>query len=191
LAVIAVNDAAQAWDVTLEVTRRHFDGGILARATVPVSARPGHNHVVGLTPELWRPGDPAREVLVVSAPGYRAFWYFAEDKDLELPPPGLSAHVEEAEDGFAVVVQASSLQRDVALLADRLGPEAECDDMLFTLLPGESRRVQVRSRARPSTEELLAAGALRSANQLAREALGPGPGAAAGSGAVPAWPNIV
>jgi beta-mannosidase len=52
------------------------------------------------------------------------------------------------------------------VLADRAAPAAEVDDMLVTLLPGESTAFLVRAAARLDPDALLAPDVLRTANEL-------------------------
>jgi len=85
------------------------------------------------------PDDPTREVLLADANGQRAWWFFAEDKDIAYPPAEYEAIVEPTTDGGQrVTVTAHTILRDVVLYPDRLDPAAEVDDALVTLLPGES-----------------------------------------------------
>lgn len=168
LVVVAVNDGQQPWHLDLEASRRDFAGTVLAKPegpAAPVVVRPGERIAVPLGREAVA-GDPAREVLLVEGGGHSALWFYAEDKDLDLPPAAIEARVERVPGGYDVVLEAASLQRDVALLADRAGPGATSDDMLFTLLPGQSRRVHVTCPVLPEPARLLEPDVLRSANQL-------------------------
>jgi beta-mannosidase len=166
LSLVAVNDSGQHWDGVVDIARKGFDGEVLAQGILVITAEPGQSANALIDAELVVPRDPSREVLVASSSGFRALWFYGEDKDLVLPAPALKARVEPASDGFDVVVEASTLQRDVAILADRADPDAVCDDMLFTLLPGESRRVRVCGPNITDPEELIGDRVLRSANQL-------------------------
>lgn len=166
LQVVAVNDSCEPWEARVVVRRQGFDGTTLAEQVATVVAQPGQPAVLALATEVAMPDDPRREVVVACAGEQRALWYFLEDKDLLLPAPALRARVEEAEGGFDVVLEASDLQRDIAVLADRVEPSAVCDDMLITLLAGEQRRVHIRTAGGFVPGELLAAEVLRSANQL-------------------------
>jgi len=166
LTVVAVNDGATDWAVALELTRRGFSGEILARYEVRLDAAPGQSVSSALPASLTTPGDYRAELLVASDGSERALWFFAEDKDLALPAPSLQASVHEVEGGYDVVMHAETLQRDIAVLADRVDAGAEADDMLFTLLAGETRRVHVRGDAIDRPEELLGDRVVRSANQL-------------------------
>ncbi len=56
--------------------------------------------------------------------------------------------------------------RDLALLVDKVDPDARADDMLVTLLPGESVTWQVTSALEVEPAAFLAPAVLRSANQL-------------------------
>ena len=165
LAAVAVNDSTEPWRFDLEVTRRDFYGSVLATSSSSVLARPGERARVVLGPEAL-PGDPTREVLVAEGGGHRALWFYRDDKDLDLPEPALDARVEPAPGGYDVVVTATTLQRDVAVLADRADPSATSDEMLFTLLPGESQRVRVTSSRPLQPAQLLEPGVICSANQL-------------------------
>lgn len=166
LRAVAVNDSCEHWDAPLRVTRQSFAGEILAEAVFAVTAEPGQSTAATLGTALVRAADPRREVLVVSSGEHRALWFYLEDKDLVMPSPVLKARVEAARDGLDVVLEAESLQRDIAILADRVDPGAVCDDMLFTLLAGESRRVHVTTSGGFDPGELISGPVLRSANQL-------------------------
>ena len=170
LAAVAVNDGPEPWQLDLEVARLSFAGEVLAKSGASVVAAPGESAAVALDSGVATAGDPAREVLVVAGNGHRALWFYDEDKDLALPAPALEAHVEPVPGGYEVVVEAATLQRDVALLADRADPDAAVDDMVFTLLAGESRRVRVNCPRVLEPAQLIAPGVLRSANQLAQAA---------------------
>jgi beta-mannosidase len=148
------------------VTRQDFYGEVRAEGTLNITAAPGQSASAVLDRDLANPGQAAAEVLAVEGGGHRALWYYGEDKDLALPAPELTTHVERADDGFYVIVEAPTLQRDVALLSDRAAADAVSDDMLFTLLPGESKRIHVRSAQLLGPEALVHPSVLRSANQL-------------------------
>jgi beta-mannosidase len=68
--------------------------------------------------------------------------------------------------GYRVSVTAHALVRDLAVLADKVHPDAVVDDMLITLLPGESVVFTVTSAAEFDPTLLLDSKVLRSANQL-------------------------
>jgi beta-mannosidase len=70
-------------------------------------------------------------------------------------------------DGYRVTVTAAAFARDVAVLVDRVAPDAEVDEQLVDLLPGESRTFTVRTGASVDPAAFLAPEVLRSANALA------------------------
>ena len=82
----------------------------------------------------------------------RAFWFFADDVARAVAPADLEgdqatavpATVTQLPDGYRVDVTASRVIRDLALLVDRAHPDATVDDLLVTLLPGESASFSVR-----------------------------------------------
>ena len=56
--------------------------------------------------------------------------------------------------------------RDLALLADKLDPDAVVDDMLHTLLPGEAVTLHVATAQVLDPADLVQPNVLRCANQL-------------------------
>jgi beta-mannosidase len=92
--------------------------------------------------------------------------FFAEDVELHLPAPRYGTRAVATPDGIDLTVTAGSLLRDLALFPDRLDPESIVDDMLITLLPGESATFRVRSAAALDQDALTAPPVLRCVNDL-------------------------
>jgi len=166
LVVALVNDTPHPWSGPLAVSRRSYDGEVLAKAEIEVSVAARATGRVEVPRLLASPGDPGAELLLAELGEQRGLWFFAEDRDSALPPPQLSATVTSVEGGAQVTVTAQTLVRDLALLADRVHPDAVVDGMLATLLPGETVTWTVRCPAPLDPDRLLAPDVLRSANQL-------------------------
>ena len=167
LAVVAVNDTAEPWDARVEVSRRSFDGVVLARAVLALTAGPRQTVRLELPEDLVTAGEPGSELVVVETPGARrATWFFAEDRDGELAPPELATSVSRIRGAYTVRVTAGTLVKDLALLADKAAPDAEVDEMLVTLLPGESVEFVVSTAATLADAALTSTRVLRSVNQL-------------------------
>ena len=166
LAVVAVNHTDQPWTADALVRRVDLAGGTLAEQRLPFHVAPRSTVTVVLDATVSEPGQPGRELISVDAQGVRAFHFFAEDIVLELPAPKLQATAEAVPGGYRVQVTARRLVKDLALLADRVAPDAVVDDQLVTLLPGESTTITVRSAAVVDPASLLDPAVLRSANQL-------------------------
>jgi beta-mannosidase len=83
-----------------------------------------------------------------------------------LPAPQLTTTVASIDGGARVTVTAQTLLRDLALLVDRVHPDAVVDGMLATLLPGETVTWTVRCPEPLDPDRLVAPDVLRSANQL-------------------------
>jgi beta-mannosidase len=176
LALIACNDTAEPWSGSLAVERRRFDGTVLASAALPLSVAVRGTSSLELPGEVTVPQDPASEVLVVhDEESRRALWWFVEDRDAALGPAALSTSVSAVDDGYRVDVTARSLVKDLALLADKVAPDAEVDVQLVTLLPGEGTSFTVTVGASLEPTALTAPGVLRSANQLVAQ-VEPSPG---------------
>lgn len=71
--------------------------------------------------------------------------------------------------GYRVTVTALTLLRDLALFPDRLDPAAEVDDMLVTLLPGESAVLHVTGAVLEEPEALLSRPVLRCVNDTVED----------------------
>lgn len=164
--LIAVNDTDTVWTGPVRLERRTFDADVRATAelelTVPARSVAG----LEIPAELLAAQDPKREVLVARADATRAVHLFLEDIELAYQPQPLTAHATAVDGGYLVRVRADSFARDVSVFADRLDPDAEVDDMLVTLLAGESHEFFVRTAARLDPSELTAAPVLRTVNDL-------------------------
>ncbi|WP_432501915.1 glycoside hydrolase family 2 protein [Kineococcus arenarius] len=145
LRLVLVNDTAQEWVVDALVRRVDASGEVLAseRIGVRVAARGTAAQAVPLLDGALGGTD----LLVADVDGLRSVFCPVEDKDVPVVAGALEAEACAVDGGYEVRVRALSLVRDVAVLADRVAPDAEVDDMLVTLLPGEERVFRVSSRA--------------------------------------------
>jgi beta-mannosidase len=166
LAVIAVNDAPSRWDGEALIRRIRFDGTVLAEHRIEhaIAERSATTDI--LPRSVAEPEQAGDELLIVESGGHRAFWFFAEYRDSALPAADLDVTTTLADDGYTVTVTAGSLVRDLALLVDKVDPEAVVDDMIVTLLPGESATFSVVSAVEVPPERFAQPDVLRTANQL-------------------------
>jgi beta-mannosidase len=166
LALVAVNDGATAWRAGVRVSRRRFDGNVAAVADLSIELDPRGSTFIELPEQIAAAADPPQELLVVESDGERAWWFFADDVDSALPTPQFDCRTERVSDGYRVVVTARTMLRDLAVLADRVAADAVVDDMLVSLLPGESATFHVRTRATVDPGAFTDPRVLRCANQL-------------------------
>ncbi|WP_406148373.1 glycosyl hydrolase 2 galactose-binding domain-containing protein [Streptomyces sp. NBC_01012] len=162
-----VNDSAHAWDGTLRLTRRSLDGTVLAEETAEVTTAPRDITRVPLPASVAEPDDSTREVLVAELGEQRRIEFYEEDTRVELPPARYEATVTQGDEsgiGYRVTVTARTLLRDLALFPDRLDPAAEVDDLLITLLPGESAVLHVTGAVLEAPEALCSQPVLRCVN---------------------------
>jgi beta-mannosidase len=164
LHAVAVNDSPEPWRAVLRLERRDLSGELLASAGAELAVPPWSAGSVAVPRDVGSAGRAERELLLVTAGDLRACWFFAEDKDLDYPKPEYDA-VPEPGDVPRVRVSARTLLRDLCLFADRLAPDAVVDDMLVTLLPGESHTFTVTGWA-GDPDALLRPPVLRTANDL-------------------------
>jgi beta-mannosidase len=169
-ALIAVNDTDAGWAGQVLAERQSFDGEVKSAAAIELDLPSRSVARFDLPGSLLEPGDPEREVLIAASGPVRAVHLFLEDLELAYEPEAgaLTARATAVEHGYRVDVRATSFTRDVAVLADRFAPDAEVDEMLVTLLAGETRSFFVRTAARLDPDELTGPLVLRTANGLRR-----------------------
>jgi beta-mannosidase len=167
LAVVACNDTDRSWTGMLVVARRSFTGQILDHLKQPFEVGPRAVMEAPLPEHVATPDTASAELITAeTASAERAFWFFMEDRDGDLPAPLVHAKVESIDDGYQVVVSAASLVKDLALLADKVATDAVVDNMLVTLLPGETVVFHVRTSTNVPPSAFTNPSVLRSANQL-------------------------
>ena len=166
LALVVVNDSGDAWTGEVRVRRLGVDGSVLAEVGLAYDVPARGTATLPLPGEVASAADPPAELLLAEVDGRRGWWWFTEDRDGDLPAPDLDATARAVDGGYAVRVTARSLVKDLALLADRVAPDARVDAMLLTLLPGESATIGITSAADVPPEAFLDPLVLRSANQL-------------------------
>ena len=169
LAVVVVNDTDEATTTTATVRRRGLDGTELATqsVTLELAARSVATTVLG--EGVTTPEDATVEYVCaeVDLPGTTtAFHLFAEDRDVAYESAPFETQVTAVAGGYDVRVTASSLVRDLALLADKVDPDAVVDAQLVTLQAGESRVLHVASERQLDEAQLTSPRVLRSVNSL-------------------------
>jgi beta-mannosidase len=137
-ALVAVNDSATPWALSAFVSRRTLTGHILAEATLTTTVEPGTATTLPLPAGVATAGDPTAELVVADAAEQRAWWFFAEDKDIAWPPAKFDTRVASSGGRTRITMTAQSILRDLTVQPDRLDPAAEIDEAGVTLLPGES-----------------------------------------------------
>ena len=147
LVLLAINDDDAPWQGRVEIERQTFGGVTRAVKTLQLDVPPRSVGELALTAALVSPDEPLSEVLVAVVGKVRTVHTFGEDLDLAYDPHALRAETSRIPGGYRVDVLATSFARDVAVLADRLAPDAEVDDMLVTLLAGERCSFAVRTTA--------------------------------------------
>jgi beta-mannosidase len=166
VALVLVNDSSEPWTGDLEVTRRAFDGTVLATVTVQADLASRSTATIALPPELTRAADPKAELLCASSSFGQASWQFVEDVDAAFPVAAYDSEIQRIDGGYRVSVTALTFIKDLALLADRVAPDAAVDEMLVSLLPGETATFDVLTAASLTAEDLTSPSVLRCANQL-------------------------
>jgi beta-mannosidase len=162
LDLVAVNDTGEEWTTQLTATRVGFDGDPQAKAVLPLSIPARGATRLPLPVEVSTPDNAAAELLVVTGAAVALHHFFTEDVALDLPEPSYQVRTTPE----TVTITAGVLLRDLALFPDRHHPESTVDDMLVTLLPGESVSFHIHGTS--SATFPIEPPMLRCANDLVR-----------------------
>ncbi|MFC7843603.1 glycoside hydrolase family 2 protein [Streptomyces sp. NPDC057382] len=168
LAVVAVNDGRDPWAGRVRLQRLSFDGTVLAEDSADASVAPGATVTLDLPADLVACGERTSEVLVAAFGTERALWFFAEDRELDLPCAAFSVAAAQRQDGVELTVTATGPVRGLVVQADRLDPEAEADDQVIDLLPGEARVVRIATDVPADDPRWVVAPVLRTVNDIVR-----------------------
>ncbi|MEE8737973.1 MAG: glycoside hydrolase family 2 protein [Bifidobacterium sp.] len=172
LELAVVNDAAQDWSGEWFFARRRFDGTILAQGVCPVDV-PAHSSVrIPLPQAVSSIADPTAEIITAdTSEGYqRVVFDAAEVMDQRLVRRPLHGTVLAADDGYDLVVTASSYARDIFCMADKVQSDACVDEGMISLLPHESAHLRVHCGHVDDPETFLAPNVLRCANDIGASA---------------------
>ncbi|NLR98457.1 glycoside hydrolase family 2 protein [Rhizobium sp. P38BS-XIX] len=168
LAAVAANDATLFWRVPFTVERFDFNGKLLAHHSVwRVLCDRFENTDIAIPKDVATPGDPEREFLRARLGDAEAWWFFEKDMKLHYPQPRYDIEIEETTGGITVTITAQTLLRDLCLFVDRINPNAEIDDMLVNLIPGESRTFRISGMSKEAFEDADLSSVIRTANQVA------------------------
>jgi beta-mannosidase len=160
-ALVAVNDSTSPWVLSAVVSRRTLDGVVLASVTLTATVPPGAARTMPF------PGDNSDiDLLLAEADGERAWWFFAEDRDVRWPAAAFDGRAERVGDTVLVTVRARTILRDLTLFADRVAAAATVDESAVTLLPGESATFTVRGAGDADPAAFTTRPALRCVNDL-------------------------
>lgn len=165
-AVAVVNDTAESWHGELSIERIDLAGSVLQRVDSALTVEARGSTSVDVPTAIATAGDAASELIVARIDGVRALWFFADYRDSALAAPELEVDAQSTDDGWKVSVTARSLVRDLALLVDRIEPDAVVDSGLVTLLPGETVVFGVEGATDASAHDFANPAVLRSANDL-------------------------
>ena len=168
LAAVAVNDATLFWRVPFTVERFDFNGKLLAHHSVwRVLCDRFENTDIAIPTDVATPDDPQREFLRARLGDAEAWWFFERDMNLHYPQPRFDIQSVQAGDGIAVTITAQTLLRDLCLFVDRISPNAEVDDMLVNLMPGEGRTFHISGISKEVFDNTDLSAIVRTANQVA------------------------
>lgn len=163
--VTLINDGAEMLRGELHLQVLGFDGRVLRETLHPVTLSPRAVSVDATyrDAELLHGADPERscavfELRIPGRPSVRQIVYFDAARKLALPAPQLSAALNGEGGAYSLTLHADALAREVWVDFGSL--DAEVTDNALTLLPGETRSLQVRSAA--GLEELRRSLSVRS-----------------------------
>jgi beta-mannosidase len=166
LSAVLTNEQADMWTTELVVSRRGFDGRLLAEHRSVVEVAPRSTRTIAIETDAATSTEVAAELIVADASGLRGVWFFAEPRDSALAAARMTVSTVPADEGVDVTVTAASLVRDLTLLVDKVDPAAHVDSGLVTLLAGESHTFRVVGTTVTDAAAYAQPTVLRSGNQL-------------------------
>ena len=157
LELVAVNDGTGPWQAEVRVRRLRVDGTEVASGHYRLETAADSTSRVQLDSVLASSGNGGEEFLVAdygsAGQEQRALWFFVPDAAFDTKTPRFESSVELSGGALQVTVRAETLLRDLCLFADRLAADLDVpasllqvDDMMRTLLPGESVTFTVSRR---------------------------------------------
>jgi beta-mannosidase len=162
---VLINETAEPWHTMLTVTRSTLDGKTQAQQDLQVTVQPYDKTDLRLPDDLTRPDHPTTEVLWAEADGAdRAWWFYAEDKDIAYPEAAYDTTTTHRAGDTRLTVTARTFLRDLTVYPDRLNPQAEVDDALRTLFPGEAVTFTIATATPLDEAKLTSKPVLRSVN---------------------------
>ncbi len=147
-----INDRDVSNSRRVRVTRRRFDGSILAEQEVELPG--GKISRAALDPAITTAQDPSQEVIIAGDVPARAMWFFDVDKKLRYPEPRFGAHLVKTQTGYDFTIRADSFLRDIVLNVDRIDPDAVASEQIVTLFPRESFTFSIRTK-KPFAKQAL------------------------------------
>ena len=138
LILAAVNDSRERWRASGTITRMTLDGTVRRTQEIDLAVAPLSAARITLDACLASPRTPADEVLVVEVGDQRAWWWFADDRDLQLAHPTYEATIEHDPAGRTsrLTVASDVVVRDLVVHPDRIVAGAAIDRQVVDLRPG-------------------------------------------------------
>jgi beta-mannosidase len=168
LRAVLVNEAATDWSTEVHARRMRLDGDLLAEVRLPARVGPRSTTALELPISVAVPRHATDEILVIDAGTLRSVWTWLPDRDIRYPEARRDITVDVEPAGYRVTVTAHTLLRDLCLFPDRLDADAAVDEMLVTLLPGETATFHVASRQLSDPSLLTTQPVLRCVNDTLR-----------------------
>ena len=165
LRLVASNETDATWRGRARLRRVTLGGDVQEERTIALDVPPRVTLDVAVIAPAVRPDDAAFWI-VDGEDGQRAEWFDRRDRDIAYPEPRWRAHVESEGTTHRVTIEAGTLLRDLALFPDRIDRDAEVDEQLVTLLPGERRVFEVTGCRTDDPEALARHPVLQCANRF-------------------------
>jgi beta-mannosidase len=156
--VYAVNDRTTPVQASIHTQVMSFEGRVLSEVTTPVAMPALSSTRINTLADdaLLKGADPATTLAVFTMevdgkPVSRHILYFRVARDLKLPQAKVTAHVTKTAQGLELTIHADTLARDLwVAFGDQ---DVTLADNAFTLLPGETRIIALKSNSDVATLE--------------------------------------
>lgn len=155
LVAVAINETNEPWTVATTASRRRFDGSVLAESSIDlvVAPRCAATHVIAS--DVADPVERSSEVLVVGDGDGRAWWWYDNDRSLDLTPPTLTTSAHREDGDLVLSVTTDAIVRDLTIYPERVEPSATVDRQLVNLLPGETTEFRLTGVSDTDVDALM------------------------------------
>ena len=166
LTLVAGNDSPEVWGVSAEIELREFGGTVLTRHRVELCV-PARGSCSTPLPPVFLIAGSTDSLVTAQAEGVeRAYWYGAEDRELDFLPFQFESEICATEFGYDILLRSLVFAKDVCLFPDRIDPLARVDRSLVTLFPFESVTFKIICDQDVDPARLVQPPVVRSVNDL-------------------------
>jgi|UniRef100_UPI0040475F07 beta-mannosidase len=167
LRLVVVNDSQQDVSIVGSVDLWKMAGFSEQLVRVSEHLPPNTSAEILLAPSLGEI-EKSDSYLVFELSGSLVCKFFDFDKNLQYPRPEYELEIHQSANGLVLEIQALNLLRDVCLFPDRVDQDSSCADNFFTLTPGSSKKIELKTSKKQLFTEAVIRSFIHTANDQSK-----------------------